>query len=53
MKWNDDLILYREIKFIIVEFRTWIYDLLHETQTLYVNELLLQRTTRALISNIN
>lgn len=53
MKWNDDLILYREIQFIMVEFRTWVHGLLHEAQALCVNELLLQRTTRAPIPGVD
>ncbi len=53
MKWNDNLVLYREIQFIMIEFRTWIHDLLHEIQTLCVNELLLQRTTRAFILSVD
>jgi hypothetical protein len=53
MKWNGDLILYREIQFIMIEFCTWIHGLLHEAQALCVNELLLQRTTRASIPGVD
>jgi len=53
MKWNGDLVLYREIQFIMAEFRTWVHGLLHEAQALCVNELLLQRTTRAPIPSVD